>query len=252
MQQVTVVPIAALKDNYIWVIIFQQMAIIVDPGDHSVVLDFLSKHQLTLAGILITHHHWDHTNGVLALKKQFNIPIWGSSFKEVTHLVSENTSIKFTSFPFSFNVLPIPGHTKDHVAYYVNKMLFCGDTLFSAGCGRLFEGRAAELYSSLLKLNELPDETKIYCAHEYTYNNLRFAHLVEPENVDVLYQLEKVNALDKHTPSLPSTLELEKKINPFLRCHLPQIMKRVEEYANQPLRDNLSVFTWLRKWKDEF
>jgi len=149
-------------------------------------------------------------------------------------------------------VLDIPGHTLGHVAYYTQGIVFCGDTLFSAGCGRIFEGTAEQLYASLLKIASLPDETKIYCAHEYTLQNLYFASLVEPNNIDIAARIKEVTIMrKKNLPSLPSTLRLEKKINPFLRCQSPALIAQVEHYAGKPLATSLEIFTNLRQWKNE-
>jgi hydroxyacylglutathione hydrolase len=149
--------------------------------------------------------------------------------------------------------MTIPGHTLDHIAFYSPGMLFCGDTLFSAGCGRLFEGEAIQLYSSLQRMAALPAETQIYCAHEYTLNNLRFAKVVEPDNIAIDQRIVSVTELrQKNQPSLPSTLAIEKSTNPFLRCHSPTIIKNVSAYAGHTLSSELDVFTWLRKYKDHF
>ena len=252
----TIIPIPSFQDNYIWAFIENKnkKTIIVDPGDATPVLDYLEQHQLILSAIFITHHHWDHTNGIPALKKKYNIPIYGSSkesIPEVTISIQELDTIPFDSL--TFQIFAIPGHTRDHIAYYAKEILFCGDTLFAAGCGRLFEGSAEELYSSLQKIVALPDNTKIYCAHEYTLNNLRFAKTVEPDNKNMEERIKNVTELrEKKLPSLPSLLHEEKETNPFLRCHLPEVIKSAEKFCGEPLNTPVSVFRILRKWKDHF
>lgn len=250
--------IPALHDNYIWAIGEKNLknVVIVDPGEAAPVEDFLKQHHFTLSGILITHHHWDHTNGIMELISRWKVPVWGPAqedVKGVTVPVQEPDVITLTPFSLTSRVLNIPGHTKGHIAYYMKGMLFCGDTLFAAGCGRLFEGSAEQLFSSLQKIAALPDDTDIYCAHEYTLHNLQFAELVEPGNKNIQEKIIRVNEWRKKgLPSLPSTLAEEKNTNPFLRCDSPEVIASVERYADRPLKDKLSVFTWLRKWKDQF
>ncbi len=250
--------IAALKDNYIWIIVNTKhlCAFVVDPGDAEPVIAYLKQHQLELNAILITHHHWDHVNGVPGLLKYASVPVYGSNlrqFSELTQAVDEGSLVFINdSFP-SWHVIAIPGHTQDHIAYYAEGILFCGDTLFAGGCGRVFEGTAEQLYASLQKLLQLPDNTRVYCAHEYTINNLRFARLAEPRNQNIIQRLERVQALrEKNTPSIPSLLLEEKQTNPFLRCEMPEIIQQVERHAKQPLKNQVDVFTALRRWKNEF
>ena len=232
----------------------QQRALIVDPGVAAPVFSFLTKHQLTLSGILITHHHWDHTNGVTEIIADYPVPVFGPQNEPVagmTNKVGEGDIVSFPNFPLQFSVLDIPGHTKGHIAYYASGILFCGDTLFAAGCGRLFEGTAEQLYSSLQKMAALPDETAVYCAHEYTLNNLRFAKTVLPDNHEISERLQHVQALsEKHEPTLPSFLSSEKLTNPFLLCETSELIKRVEQHAGKPLANPVDVFAALRKWKD--
>src|SRR5579863_6235973 len=215
MADIRIIPIPILKDNYVWTILDTQQntALIVDPGDAIPVQYFLQQQNITLQGILITHHHWDHTNGIVALKKMYDMPVYGPTKEKIaglTTLVNEHDTINIAAFPH-FQIIAIPGHTLGHVAYYANEILFCGDTLFAAGCGRLFEGTAAQMYDSLQKIAALPDTTKIYCAHEYTLNNLRFAELVEPGNKKINERIKQVTEIrDKNLPSLPSLLSEEK------------------------------------------
>lgn len=251
-----IVPISALKDNYIWAMINarSKQATVVDPGEAAPVLDFLRKQQLTLAAILITHHHWDHTNGLSELAKA-GIPCFGPAKELVQGIslpVQEGDDVKISGLP-SFKVFDIPGHTLGHVAYYAPGILFSGDTLFTGGCGRYFEGTAAQLYHSLQTLAALPPETKIYCGHEYTVNNLRFAEQVEPGNQKIRARLQQTRALRaEHLPTVPSTLREEHETNPFLRCEVPDVIASVSRYAGRELRDPVEVFTYLRQWKDKF
>lgn len=210
-----------LHDNYVWILIEGTAAIVVDPGEAAPVQAFLDQEQLHLKAIWLTHHHQDHSAGVGALSKKYHIPVYASPASPVsfvTHAVSEPDKITVAPFP-SFSVLNIPGHTLDHIAYYHAPYLFCGDTLFAAGCGRIMEGTADQLYASLRKLASLPDNTEVYCTHEYTLANLQFALTVEPNNPDMQQRLEDCRARRAHQQStLPSTLALELNTNPFLRC----------------------------------
>jgi hydroxyacylglutathione hydrolase len=225
--QVQVTAIPALSDNYIWAIIHQDKAVIVDPGEAEPVERFLKQHHLSLAGILLTHHHWDHTNGAAALHQRYHVPVFGPAedhIPSVTHALRDGDSVKIPDFPIVWRVMAIPGHTLGHVAYYADGMLFCGDTLFSAGCGRLFEGTAQQMYDSLSQLAALPCNTRVYCGHEYTVKNLQFAQTVEPENTRIVTRLEEVQALrNQQLPSLPSTIKIELETNPFLRCDSPEV-----------------------------
>ncbi|MEZ7277379.1 hydroxyacylglutathione hydrolase [Pseudoalteromonas sp. 68 DY56-GL68] len=256
---VQVKAIKAFSDNYIWCITneSEHTAWVVDPGQAEPVLNYLSEHNLTLAGILITHHHYDHTDGVAALLKTFpTIPVYGpkhSPFKGINHGVLE--ADKVTVYNYTFTVLATPGHTLDHICYLHDELSFTGDTLFSAGCGRLFEGSAEQMWHSLCKLRALPDECKIYCTHEYTQANLAFAKAVEPTNEYLANYSEKVDTLRANNEiSLPTKLSVEKQINPFLRSHLPNI---TDELPNE-LKNNLNLdepwqrFAGLRAWKDNF
>jgi hydroxyacylglutathione hydrolase len=248
--------VSIFNDNYIWLIInsIKRSVVAIDPGDAEPLLHYLQANQLDLAAILITHHHFDHTQGIDALKREFNIPVYGpknGQIKGLTHTVEEGDRICIPSFGTEFNVLNIPGHTLDHVAYIAPGLLFCGDTLFSAGCGRLFEGTAQQMYHSLQKLAALPDETKIFCAHEYTLQNLKFAQLVEPNNQWVQARLKQVIVLRQDSqPTLPSSIEAEKRINPFLRCDVKEVIKSVEDWVGFQLEDPVQVFKYLREWKD--
>ncbi len=257
-KQFDIIPVPTLNDNYVWIVIDREhkAAIAIDPGEAKPVFDFLKTQQFSLNGILITHHHWDHINGVAELKNRFHCPVIGPETKSIDHItkpVRANQSIHIKPFPFGLQIIEIPGHTLDHIAYYSPGLLFCGDTLFSAGCGRVFEGTPEQMYTSLQKIAALPDETNIYCAHEYTLNNLRFAETVEPDNLHIKDRMAYVRELrKKNLPSLPSTLREEKLTNPFLRCESPEVIRQAELYAKQTLPTPLAVFIWVRKWKDGF
>ena len=253
-----IIPIPAFNDNYIWAIIHpvHRQVIIVDPGDAAAVIHYLQKNKLKLQAIFITHHHGDHTHGIPEICQYEPVPVFGphnKSIQGVTTWVAEPNEVKVNAnFPV-YQVLDIPGHTLDHIAYFAQGMLFCGDTLFAAGCGRLFEGSAAQMLGSLQKISALPDRTQIYCAHEYTLNNLRFAVMVESGNPAIHARIKSVQALgDQQLPSLPSSLSEEKATNPFLRCNSPEIIHRVEAYVGQPLEEQVAVFAGLRAWKDLF
>jgi hydroxyacylglutathione hydrolase len=256
-EKIVIQAIPAFKDNYIWMLInlVNQQAIVIDPGDATPVLKELKKQRLALAAILITHHHFDHCNGIEALLEKYTVPVYGPAnefIKGVSQPLNESVEITIWN-NIVFKILDIPGHTAGHIAYYTEGALFCGDTLFSAGCGKLFEGTPEQMVASLQKIANLPDETKIYCAHEYTLNNLRFAQTVEPANeaiqdyYPIIYQLRQ-----QGKPSLPSILAQEKLINPFLRCALSTVINAVENYANKKLINITDIFTYLRLWKNNF
>lgn len=241
--------IRALKDNYIWMIrkIDSDQVIIVDPGEEEPVIAVLEKFHLKLSGILITHHHWDHSNGAAGLQDKYNIPVYWSKEREADEEVS------FSDLKLLFRVLHIPGHTLDHVAYYGYDSLFCGDTLFTGGCGRIFEGTASQMYASLTKIINLPENTQIYCGHEYTQANLKFAKIIEPENTDLSERIRKTDLLrEQGLPTVPALLSEEKKTNPFLRCHISSVIKAVENYVGEKLSDPVKVFEALRNWKNSF
>lgn len=255
---IKVTPLRAFQDNYIWAIHSPDLCniTVVDPGDPQPVISYLAENNLVLSHVLITHHHWDHAGGVLTLLKHFpDLQVYGpanESIPGVTQGVSESDTVYVQDTPL-FRVLDIPGHTKGHVAYYNDEMVFCGDTLFSAGCGRLFEGTAEQLFTSLQKISHLPATTKVFCGHEYTLKNLLFAKTVEPNNQDIQNRIVEVSQLiEKGHPSLPSTLAIEHATNPFLRPHIPAIKQAVGEHFNQSFSTPLDVFTALRLWKDHF
>jgi hydroxyacylglutathione hydrolase len=250
-------PIRALKDNYIWLLADESSssAWVVDPGEAHNVLAVLRERRLELKGILITHHHVDHCAGVVELLSHYpDIFIYGShqsSHLYVNHPVQEGAI--FDCLSMKVRVLEIPGHTLDHVAYLVENNLFCGDTLFSVGCGKIFEGTAAQMYCSLNKINQLDEATKIYCGHEYTLANLKFAQRVDPDNPYLHSKLIKTTQAlqDKESYcTLPSYLGEERKINPFLRCAVPEIITNVSKHIGKKLTDLVEVFYYLREWKN--
>ncbi len=250
-------PIPAFKDNYIWSLLHPTCAftLCVDPGDAKPVEQFLQQCQRTLTAILITHHHWDHTHGLVELMQQRNIPVFGPAHTvdEVTHPLTDRQVCSLPEFDLEFEVLAIAGHTLDHLAYYGHGILFCGDTLFAGGCGRLFEGSATQMYQSLQQLAALPSTTQVYCAHEYTLTNLQFALQVEPENTAIqqrLFQVQKLRT--QQQPSLPTSIGLELATNPFLRVTQPTVIDAAQRYADQALTDPVDVFAALRDWKDHF
>jgi hydroxyacylglutathione hydrolase len=258
-----IVAIRAFTDNYIWVIRDHCHAAVIDPGDASPVLDYLQREELKLIAILNTHHHNDHVGGNAALLREFPVPVYGpanESIPTVTHRLkecadheSEEGNAYLPDFSLTFRVLDIPGHTAGHIAYYGANLLFCGDTLFACGCGRLFEGTAQQMVDSLQKLADLPKETEVYCGHEYTLNNIRFARVVEPGNQALIERETAAEALHKQNiPTLPSTIAMEKSTNPFLRCDQPEIIRNASVYAGKPLTDPVSVFAAIRDWKDHF
>ncbi len=252
----TIFPIPAFKDNYIWTFFDKNNhAWVVDPGDATPVIEVLEAKRLKLQGIFITHHHRDHMGGVSdLLKYNDRVMVVGSDKSPhdfIHQRVKEGDEVRCEFF--SLKVLDIPGHTLDHVAYYNNEWLFCGDTLFSIGCGKIFEGTPLQMFSSLQKLSQLSDTIQVYCGHEYTVANLAFAQQVEPENAVLLEKAQRMQKIrEKHLPSLPSRLSDEKQMNPFLRCEEASIKKAVEAHFNKKLDNAVEVFAYLREWKNYF
>jgi len=257
---ITVLTIPAFTDNYIWLICNDdtkktgRQAVIVDPGDADPVIDTLTELSITPTAILLTHHHNDHIGGVRTLVKRYTIPVYGPALEripEITHPLRENDHIILQGDKVKFIVMDVPGHTAGHIAYYGHDMLFCGDTVFGAGCGRLFEGTAAQMHQSLKKIAALPKNTLVYCAHEYTLANLTFAMKVEPDSADIRARLlDAERCWANGHPTVPSTLELELRTNPFLRCHVPGVIAAAEKFAGKRLASEQEVFAVVRYWKD--
>lgn len=249
-------PISAFSDNYIWCLHVNDQAWVVDPGCAESVEDYLAHNNLTLQGIIITHHHADHTGGIKALAEHRDLTIFGPEnclSKGVKTVVANGDQIEVLGT--SFKVMEIPGHTLDHIAYFSSetKTLFCGDTLFSAGCGRIFEGTATMMWQSLSSLASLPTDTNVYCAHEYTTSNLHFAVAVDTDNQELQKRvLEVQNLRANDLPSIPTTIGLELATNPFLRAAQPALKRTAEGLEQEALSSSEDVFRALRAYKDRF
>ena len=251
----SVEPIKAYTDNYIWLVSTNEGSIVVDPGESEEILNLIDSNKIDLKGVLITHHHYDHTNGLLDLTKKMNLEVYGpKKIEGINNIVKE--SDKFSLIGIDFEVIEIPGHTLDHLAFYSSNnkdpVLFCGDTLFAGGCGRVFEGTFEQMFKSLKKISNYPKETKIFCGHEYTLSNLKFALEVDEDNKELADEYINVKKLiSSDIPSLPTNLNKELKVNPFLRCNEINIKNKVIDKFDI-IDDELEIFTALRKWKDNF
>lgn len=253
-------PLPAFADNYIWLLEHQQQVLAVDPGDAQVVLDWLDQHPgLQLQAILVTHHHSDHTGGLQELVKRTGAQVYGPALEMLPVLhqpLSQGDSVAWG--PLCWQVLEVPGHTAGHLAYWATidgqtPLLFCGDTLFSGGCGRLFEGTPAQMLDSLDRLSQLPAETRVCCAHEYTLSNLRFARCVEPDNPSLkAYEAQCQAWRQAGHPTLPARLGTELQINPFLRSRDPAVRARLALQAGMAVHDDAQAFALLRQWKNTF
>ncbi|WMC11412.1 hydroxyacylglutathione hydrolase [Oceanimonas pelagia] len=253
-----VISLRAFNDNYIWLIGNGRQAAVIDPGDAAPVSAALAERNLELVAILITHHHQDHTGGVRELLAAWpeaslyapageRLPAPGAT------ALADGDSVALPGLALELQVLSVPGHTLGHIAYYGNGMLFCGDTLFSGGCGRLFEGTPEQMHHSLGRLAALPDDTRVYCAHEYTQANLAFCHAVEPDNPALLNYMKEVAKLrQQDVPTLPSSIGREKAVNVFLRTAEPAVRATAQLQAMEELNEDCQVFAALRRWKDHF
>ena len=253
---INIEPIKAFNDNYIWLVTTNEGSIVIDPGEAHKTIKYLKENNFNLDAILITHHHFDHTGGIEDMLKFKNVDVYGP----VNNISSINKKLRdgdlFSLIGIDFKIIEIPGHTLDHIAFFSenngNPVLFCGDTLFSSGCGRVFEGTFEQMHKSVLKLKSLPANTKIYAGHEYTQSNLKFAMEVEPLNQKLVSRYNDVqDLLNKGTPTLPTTLELELEVNPFLRCQTKEVQSSVVKQFNTSNHED-EIFKALRQWKDNF
>ena len=253
-------PIPAFSDNYLWLLHDGKQAIVVDPGQAEPVLNVLAQHQLQLQGILVTHHHADHVGGVQALREATGAPAWGPAYEQLPEPITRvqgGDTVDLLGGPWQ--VMDVPGHTSGHIAFYSalalpQPVLFCGDTLFSGGCGRLFEGTPAQMQASMDALAALPGNTLVCCAHEYTLSNLRFALAVEPNNQELAQYLQRCQTLrSQGQPTLPSTLQTELAINPFMRTRAADVIAAAVQHDSQTRpQEPASVLATLRQWKNVF
>src|SRR6202789_1393051 len=256
---INVRPVRAFSDNYIWLIDPPRAhgrVVAVDPGDAEPVIAELQRSGASLAAILLTHHHSDHIGGVPELLRRWAVPVIGPDDPRIaqrTLTVRDGERCDLPDLGLCFEILEVPGHTLSHIAFWGHGALFCGDTLFSAGCGRMFEGTPAQMNASLTRLRNLPPDTQVFCGHEYTAANLKFALTVEPDNRAALDYQAKVGALrDADAPTLPSQMALERRVNPFLRCDEPGVRAAASARAGRQVDEASEVFGVLRAWKDQF
>lgn len=258
MLHVTAVP--AFRDNYIWAIHDQgrsdRVVVLVDPGEPDAILSWLSDQSARPVGILVTHHHSDHTGAVSALCQRWAIPVYGPAQERipgVTCPVRDGDRVEIPELGLTFLAMETPGHTRGHVCYWGHGWLFSGDTLFSCGCGRLFEGSAEEMHASLQRLSRLPPETLVYCAHEYTLANIGFAKEVEASNQALAARhLQARQQRKSGQPTLPSSIGQELATNPFLRCHEPEVRVAISHHSGHPINTAVEAFSRLRQWKDGY
>lgn len=250
----TLIPLPAFDDNYIWVLHDGRHAVAVDPGDPAPLIAFLEAHQLGLSAVLITHHHRDHTGGNAVLRQRYDCAIHAPDnprIAAVTHTVHGGDSLDLTAPQLHFDILATPGHTLDHISYVGHGLLFCGDTVFGCGCGKLFEGTPAMMAASLDAILALPDATRVCCAHEYTLSNIAFARTIDGSNPALLARERQDRARRAlGEPTLPSTLQLEKATNPFLRFHEPAMTAFAARYLDRPHPGPAEVFGAIRAAKD--
>jgi hydroxyacylglutathione hydrolase len=256
MSEVGIVPLRAFADNYIWTLRDATHAAVVDPGDARPVLDYLQREKLRLAAILNTHHHADHVGGNGELLRHYRVPVFGPHdprIPEVTQRVAGGERLTLPHFGLQFEVMEIPGHTRTHIAFHGDGMLFCGDTLFAVGCGKLFEGTPRQMHDSLAKLMRAPATTRVYCGHEYTLSNIRFAKAADPGNQALLaFEIRARELRERDLPTLPTTIGQERETNPFVRCDAPEIVASASRHAGKALDDPVSVLAAIREWKNNF
>ncbi|MCX7946081.1 MAG: hydroxyacylglutathione hydrolase [Hydrogenophilus sp.] len=254
MVEVEAVPI--LQDNYAWVMYEGEEAVVVDPGEGERLVTWLRERSLVLMAILVTHHHRDHVGGVDVLRRVYGCPVYGPAEEVIpgrTHPLADGERVRLERPRVDLKVLGVPGHTRGHLAYYGQGALFCGDTLFSCGCGRLFEGTAAQMFHSLERLAALPGDTQVYCAHEYTLRNVAFAVEIEPENPNLRRWAEHAAHLRREgRATVPTTIAWERAVNPFLRCGEPAVRAAVERIRGVRGASPLEVFRELRAMRDTF
>jgi hydroxyacylglutathione hydrolase len=252
-------PLPAFSDNYIWLLQHQGMALVVDPGESTPVNHWLKENNHRLDCILVTHHHGDHTGGVSDLQREWGAKVYGPAKEKLGfeyQAMSQGSSLSWHGL--NFRTIDVPGHTAGHIAYYAEPdnqtpLLFCGDTLFSGGCGRLFEGTAEQMLQSMDKLAALPSTTRVCCAHEYTLSNLKFANAVEPDNLVLKDYISKCQQLRaQNLPTLPAELGNEMQINPFLRTRKPSVINAVKKMAPPGTDKEAEIFAQLRIWKNEY
>lgn len=256
MASINVIPVRAFTDNYIWTLVNGSNAAVVDPGDAAPVLETLRARGLTLTAILNTHHHADHVGGNEELLRHFKVPVYGphdERIASVTRRLREGERFTVDGIGIELSVLEIPAHTRTHISFDSAGMLFCGDTLFACGCGRIFEGTPAQMHAALTKLMALPDDTRVYCGHEYTLSNIRFAKAAEPGNpLLAAWETEAAGQRERGDVTLPSTIGREKAANPFLRCDQPGVIATASKRAGKTLTDSVSVLAEIRDWKNNF
>jgi hydroxyacylglutathione hydrolase len=254
------IALPAFTDNYIWMLHDGHQAVVVDPGESVPVIAALDAQQLVLAAILVTHHHADHVGGVDALRGRLQGAVYGPRRERIpAPYVPLDDGDAIETLGLRFEVIDVPGHTSGHIAYFHASaadsgapILFCGDTLFSGGCGRLFEGTPAQMHRSLTRLAALPGDTRVCCAHEYTLSNLKFAQAVEPANSDVAEYAAWCRAQrDDALPTLPSSIARERQVNPFLRCDDPTVARSARAHGADS-DEPVAVLTALRQWKNDF
>jgi hydroxyacylglutathione hydrolase len=253
-----ITPIPALRDNYVWMIrrLGGAATVIVDPGEEAPVSAALEAAGAALAAILVTHHHHDHVGGIAALVSRHRVPVYGPARESIpsrTHALGDGDDIWIEPLQWRLSAMHVPGHTLGAIAYAGEDVVFTGDTMFTAGCGRLFEGTAAQMHASLHRLSSLPPHTAVYCGHEYTVANLRFAQAVEPQNAAIADRLhDAIERSSRGQPCVPSSIAEELATNPFLRVDEPSVRRAASQRCGRPLSDPIAVFSILREWKNHF